>query len=383
MYVSKLAVRNWMNFKDAQANLGQRIFLIGPNASGKSNFLDCLRFLMELSTDGLEPAVTKRGGVSSIRCLSATRYSNIDIDITLASDNGAPMWNYRLIFNQDKASRPVIREEAVLDLQSNNKPAILNRPDEDDKSDPLRLTQSAIEQVTANKDFREIANFFKSISYQHIIPQVVRDPKGFSPGPVRDDPFGRDFLLRLWNTPSRTRNSRLGKISTALKVAAPKLQELQVEMDSQGTPHLMGRYEHWRPTGAFQTEGQFSDGTLRLFGLLWTMFEGNGPLLLEEPELSLHGEVVRHLPQMFERIQKARKHRRQLLISTHSEEILRDQGIGISEVIRLQPTNDGTKTLEADDQDKEMMSAGLTAADVFLPKSAPDGADQLSLWSAD
>lgn len=62
MYVSKLAVRNWMNFKDAEANFEQRVFLIGPNASGKSNFLDCFRFLMELATDGLEPAVTKRGG---------------------------------------------------------------------------------------------------------------------------------------------------------------------------------------------------------------------------------------------------------------------------------------------------------------------------------
>jgi len=51
-----------MNFKDAEANFEQRVFLIGPNASGKSNFLDCFRFLMELATDGLEPAVTKRGG---------------------------------------------------------------------------------------------------------------------------------------------------------------------------------------------------------------------------------------------------------------------------------------------------------------------------------
>lgn len=382
MYIANLALRNWMNFKNAHTDLGHRAFIIGPNASGKSNLLDSLRFLRELATDGLDPAVTKRGGVSSIRCLSATRYSNIDIDITLASDDGIPLWKYRLVFNQDKASRPIIREEVVTDLRNPVKP-ILNRPDSDDETDPLRLTQTALEQVTANKDFRDIADFFKSVSYQHIIPQVVRDPKGFSPGPVRDDPFGRDFLLRLWNTQTRTRDSRLRKICTALRVAVPKLQELQVEMDSLGTPHLMGRYEHWRPTGAFQKESQFSDGTLRLFGLLWAMFEGSGPLLLEEPELSLHGEVVRHLPQMFERIQKARKMRRQLLVSTHSEEILRDQGIGVNEIIRLQPTDEGTKILSADQQDKELMKSGLTAADIFLPKSGPVDSEQLSLWTAD
>jgi predicted ATPase len=72
MYILNLALRNWMNFKNAQTELGTRAFIIGPNASGKSNLLDSLRFLRELASEGLHPAVTKRGGVSSIRCLSAT-----------------------------------------------------------------------------------------------------------------------------------------------------------------------------------------------------------------------------------------------------------------------------------------------------------------------
>ena len=113
------------------------------------------------------------------------------------------------------------------------------------------------------------------------------------------------------------------------------------------------------------------------------MFEGSGLLLLEEPELSLHGEVVRHLPQMFERIQKARKVRRQLLVSTHSWDILRDPGIGFNEVIPLKPTDEGTKIIGLDRDDAALLNTGLTAADFLLPRSAPDNADQLSLWSAD
>jgi predicted ATP-dependent endonuclease of OLD family len=42
MYISHIKVRNWKNFKDAEAPLGMRVFLIGPNASGKSNLLDVL-----------------------------------------------------------------------------------------------------------------------------------------------------------------------------------------------------------------------------------------------------------------------------------------------------------------------------------------------------
>ncbi len=70
---------------------------------------------------------------------------------------------------------------------------MVDRPGPDDKNDPERLTQTDLEQVIANKEFREIAEFFKTISYQHIIPQVVRDPKGFTAMPVQDDPFGRIF----------------------------------------------------------------------------------------------------------------------------------------------------------------------------------------------
>jgi predicted ATPase len=128
----------------------------------------------------------------------------------------------------------------------------------------------------------------------------------------------------------------------ALHVAVPLLEDLTVQMDQQGTPHLMGRYEHWRAQGTFQYETQFSNGTLRLFGLLWTMFEGTGPLLLEEPELSLHAEVVRHLAEMFERIQKAKKTRRQTFINTHSDEMLRNKSIGAEEVLWLYPSLHGT-----------------------------------------
>jgi predicted ATPase len=132
----------------------------------------------------------------------------------------------------------------------------------------------------------------------------------------RQDPFGGDFLEEVARTPEKTRAARLRRIRDALRVAVPQLKELELDRDVRGTPHLRGKYEHWRPQGAWQNEAQFSDGTLRLLGLLWAALDGSGALLMEEPEQSLHPEVVRFLPQMFARIQ--RKSGRQVLLSTHS-----------------------------------------------------------------
>ncbi len=75
-------------------------------------------------------------------------------------------------------------------------------------------------------------------------------------------------------------------------------------------------------------------------GLLWVAMEGGGPLLLEEPELSLHPEIVRYLPQMFARVQ--RRTGRQIIMSTHSPDLLRDEGIGLDEVLLLRPRAEGT-----------------------------------------
>ena len=75
-------------------------------------------------------------------------------------------------------------------------------------------------------------------------------------------------------------------------------------------------------------------------GLLWAVLDGTGPLLLEEPELSLHPEVVRYIPLMFARVQK-RRHR-QIIVSTHSPEMLSDEGIGLNEVLLLTPAREGT-----------------------------------------
>lgn len=376
MYVHLLRLRNWKSFRDASAQLSKRTFLIGPNAAGKSNLLDALRFLRDVATAGLSAAVDGRDGVSRLRCLAARQSPGISLEVTLADEREEPRWRYALEFNQDATRCAVVKREHVEDLAGGR--VLVDRPSPDDEADPLRLTQTMLEQIVANRDFREIAEFFASVSYQHLVPQVVRDPKGFSSSPAKNDPYGRDLLMRIWSTNARKRTAWLKRICGALQQAVPQLQSLEVELDAQGAPHLVGRYEHWRAHAARQSEAQFSDGTLRLFGLMWSMFEGAGPVLLEEPELSLHPEVVRAIPQMLvhlrdaiHRMRKAGQARRQVVVSTHSAELLQDRGIGAHEVLTVRPSAEGSTIERADAQDEALLREGLSVAEVLLPKSAP------------
>ena len=84
----------------------------------------------------------------------------------------------------------------------------------------------------ANQCFRPLTEFLTSIRYLHIVPQLMRDLQ-HSAG-RRNDPFGGNFLETIATTPQRTRDARLRKISTALKIAIPQLEDLTLEQDGGG-----------------------------------------------------------------------------------------------------------------------------------------------------
>ena len=48
MIINRLIAKNWRNFQQIDVHLSERQFIIGANASGKSNLLDIFRFLRDI-----------------------------------------------------------------------------------------------------------------------------------------------------------------------------------------------------------------------------------------------------------------------------------------------------------------------------------------------
>jgi len=380
MIISRLVLKNWRNFRLVDAPLKERVFIVGPNASGKSNLLDALRFLRDTAKPGggLQQAINQRGGVSKIRCLAARREPDVEIEVELSNGTASPEWKYGFGITQQVRGyrQPILRYEKVWRRNE----LVLNRPDELDNSDELRLTQTHLEQISANAKFREVSRFFESIKYLHLVPQLVRHPEAFQGPSVPEDPYGRNFLEMVARTPEKTRKYRLGKIEAALREAVPQLQNLSYMKDEAGVPHVEATYTHWRPNAGLQREDQFSDGTLRLIGLFWALLEGDAPLLLEEPELSLHSGIITKLPGLFYRMQRKRK--RQIFVSTHSWDLLSEKGIGGEEVVMLTPDVEGTNAQVASSnrEVRDLLNSGLTVADATLPRTAPSTLKNLELF---
>ncbi|WP_276671902.1 AAA family ATPase [Schaalia cardiffensis] len=373
MKVTHLSAKNWRNFKSIEFNVNDRLFIVGPNAAGKSNLLDLFRFLSDLASQsgGLASAVGKRGGLSKIRCLFARNHAKGRLIIEVCMRDGEDDWRYELSIKGEQGghNRPIVDREIV----ECNGTIILNRPDDKDNEDPELLVQTHLEQISANQAFRKVANHLSQVQYFHLVPQIIRDPSRTPPVP--GDPYGSDFIAQMNGTPSRTRDAWLRRMQEALSAAVPGFKSLTIEIDPDGRPHLIGGYKNWRSSPSHQSEADFSDGTLRLIGLLWAIIKmpaNSRILLLEEPELSLNSAIVRALPSVL--AQARRSSDLQIILSTHAPEILDDEGVQPEEILVLRVGDEGTTGNLLSDIPKAIpdLELGVPTSDVVGALIAPE-----------
>ena len=340
MQITHVTAHNWRNFKNLDVAVADRLLIVGPNAAGKSNLLDLFRFLGDISRKGggLAAALEARGGLSRARCLFARNNHKGELAIMVDLRDGEDDWRYELAIKGKKGghNHPIVVREIV----TRNGSELLSRPDANDDRDPDQLTQTHLEQISANREFRPIAEYFAKVNYFHLVPQMIRYPQAGGASPRA---FGSSMIADMNATPVRTRQAWFRRIERALQSAVPGFETLRLEVGKAGQPHLIAGYRNWRRNPSEQNETDFSDGTLRLIGLLWTIISSpanGGVLLLEEPELSLNAAVVQKLASLLAMAQRGTS--MQVILSTHSPELLDDEGIRPEEVLVLQVTSDAT-----------------------------------------
>ncbi len=371
MRIQKIELKNWRNFRSANVEIkADVIYLVGPNASGKSNFLDALRFLRDIAKPiggGLQTALNERGGFSKVRCLHARgagkKKGSTNLEITVSLSDGPDTWTYHLaILSRSSKSRPLVAKEIV----KHNEEVLVDRPYDHEVDDEDQLAVTYLEQAAQNKEFRELSRYFSQITYVHLVPQLVKFGERISGHLLPDDPFGQAFMKRIADTANKTRDARLKKISKALHEIVPGLDALQFIVDKEGRPHIEMRYQTHRPLPARQLEDQLSDGTLRLIALLWLLQEDHSaPLLLEEPELSLNEEIVRQLHRLFYKIGKRDN---QVFVTTHSYALLSNKGIPSSSIFTIIPGVEGSRIEPPTEPERIAIQNGIPPGDVVLAR---------------
>jgi predicted ATPase len=373
---TKIFVKNWKNFPKADVDLERRVFVVGRNAIGKTNFIDVFRFLRDLVLrgGGLSMAVHKRDGISNVRSRFSRENREVEV-MTKVQDEAGNGWEYQIAFSESQSKDPrapggrglAISKERLISLG-----AIQAKPlERDGKIWKLGGSQSFLENENATVEFSGFVNFLANTVYLHLVPQMIRENQGSLSDAIGVDPYGRGLLDEIKGTPKAEKKRRLKAIETVLAKVNPQFSELdQVEDKTSGRPHLQVKFKDWRNKGSRQDERQFSDGTLRLIGLLWALQVPGGAVLLEEPELSLNSGIAGQLAPFIAEVIRVSGDNRQVIVATHSEALMADEGIRPSEILLVQPGNkEGSIITQSTkiDQVNKQLRAGLLPSQVVLP----------------
>jgi predicted ATPase len=372
MIITRLILKNWKNFVSLDVPLGQRVFVMGPNASGKSNLLDAISFLSDIARSSFQNAVYSRGGPFRLRCAAAGKGDPVEIEVHLTDSSGPKTrWIYALGWKLPKGPKaPLLLAYERVWKDSKQ---ILSRPNESDSEDPACLTSTHIEQIIANADFRDIPAFLMSVKFHNPVPELMRHPHPFPPADHPGDPFGRKILQSMAKMPEKERKRTIKIISDFLKPAIPQLERLDLLQDAGG-PHLQGTFEIGRPR-AKHSEAYLSDGTLRAVALLWTFMLNSSTMLLESPETSIPPDALLQITRPFFVI--ARETKKQLIITAYTPYFLNDDIVPVTadEVVILMPgdQNEGTSACLASSisQIVQSMEEGVDAGEAVLPFCGP------------
>ena len=379
MKLTHFAAANWCNFAHIEFDMSSRVFIVGPNSSGKSNLLGALRFLSDIARYGLAAATEDLGGFD--------RYVHSGADsasFVATFDDAGSSVEYVLKLQRSASDGEGLTREGG----ANEASALLS---EDPLSgNPSWRVLSVRETVIVNdRDELEGENDWQSKLRQVLagIRYIHPNPKKMLERADRYDPdHGTGFFQYAGRFSDQQLNAALDRIRPIMAAAVREVPNLSYLRMGLGTEVVFYSDIPERGARGVYSHEQFSEGTLRLLGMLFglaTLPRTTSIVLIEEPEAFLQASVVRSMSSFPAEV--AMTHDVQMVISTHSPELIDSELVLPSQVLVLRP-EDGETVGELlsqsnDPRIRAVISAGLPkseAIDAVVGRTIP-----LGCWSRD
>ena len=373
MKLTHIAITNWRNFAHIEFDLSSRLFVVGPNSSGKTNLLAALRFLGDVARRGLVAASEDLGGPD--------RYfrSGADSAAFVATFNDTQNSTEFALFLRLMSAGPKSTKRGSDADQTFAFPMtdpLTGEPNDRYLDVHQTITAGGKKPADEGESFpvedeeaqrTRVCQTLAGIRYIHPNPKKMLERAD------RYDPdHGTGFFQHAGRFSDQQLNAALNRIRPIMAAAVPEVPNLSYLRMGLGTEVVF--YNDTPDPGArgVYSHEQFSEGTLRLLGMLFdlaTLPLTTSIVLIEEPETFLQASIVRSMSSFLAEV--AMNHDVQMVISTHSPELIDSEVVLPNEVLVLRSQN-GETTGELLSQSSEPRIQAVLSAD--LPKSEGIGA---------
>jgi len=382
--IRRVVIRNYKSIPACDVELGPLTFLVGANGSGKSNFLDALRFVSDALRHSLEHAMRDRGGFGEILRQSPDNPKNFGIRLNFALPSGTRGY-YAFRIGGLRGTFGVQEEECFFtDPSTPENPIQFYRVSDGAVQDSsLPVEPAAVHDrlylvnAAGSPTFRPVYDALSNLAFYNLNPAVIRDLQPADPGEflARDGGNLASVLLKLESSSPILRS----RVEDYLAQVVPGITGVSTfSFGPRDTLVFTYGFRDESTARAFMSTSM-SDGTLRALGVLTALFQqqgggGNGPLLvgIEEPETALHPAAAAVL---IDGMRDAAS-MRQVIVTSHSPELLDNTSIAHLEILAVLAENGETKIGHLDEASRSVLRDHLfTAGDLLrMDQLRPDPA---------
>lgn len=363
--IQSLKLSDFLSFgsKPQEIELQPLNVLIGPNASGKSNFIEAFRILNATPED-IDKPIREGGGILEY-LWKGSDVRTFSISATVNKDDKTHPLEYGLTLRGTVGpGLTVVVREFIKPILIENTPLIPEYLYQTINYGEGEIYARESQAETYVRDQVKISSF-KSILSQYKNPWSLRELSqlqdtflsihfysGWNLGrvgvlryPQRVDLLstalledGSNLGLVLINKPAIIRQ----QITEKLKAVLPTVEEIFPKIEGGAVPLYIREKGFSTPIPA----SRLSEGTLRYLCLLTLLLDPTPPpiICLEEPEAGLHPHVVSQIAELL--IDASQ--RTQLIVTTHSDALIS----GLSEcpeaIITCERDDEGTKLRRLD-----------------------------------
>ncbi len=373
MAITNLKVSNFKSFKDLDLNLGRFNVVVGANAAGKSNFVEVFRFLRSIEEDvnGLDDAISLHGGPDAILNVRLGLSEPLRICVTLDEQMPWTGWEDILVretiydfglrfgdpqgrvsVEHDRFTQRLQKQlddeetEARLDISmcDGKRRIEIDSQDIQDVIDHLKKSPShspsflrfceflqsmrpAMERrrprtlLASARWFSAMGSWerlFGHVGVYDIDPHAVKKPHQMA-GSASLQENGENLALVLRQILSDPEKSR--SVHNLLHYMLPFAMEIETEQYLGDSVLLKLREEYYEGN---LLANLLSDGTIDVVALIIALFfENKDVVIIKEPERNIHPHLISGLMRLME--DAARN--RQIIITTHSPEVVRHAGV--------------------------------------------------------
>ena len=369
--ITNLKIKGFRSLKELDVDLGPLTILIGPNNSGKTNFMDFFMLLSEAADGRLADGVARRGGLRNLlyadkeveeiswdlmieRILeSPTRYS-----VTFRESNNYPsVWSEYI----SQLKHPILlREKGKMSIWDNQK-LKLESGWENHTELVIALVRDAINYPVFDKLRRYMNGFTYYGDFSTHLNAPIRHPF-LARSETRLHPMGDNLtnvLHTLYNTPKY--QPTYDELVEIVQLAYPELDRFYFPAEGgDGRIVLHWQDKHF-PDRTFST-AYLADGVLRFLCLIAILLNPEPPPLIciDEPELGLHPSLLNLIAEL---IQFASE-RTQLIVATHSPQLV--NYFQVSEIAVVEKAEGATTIRRLEEKEFKHWLEDFSLGDLWL-----------------